>query len=142
MKYASLFITAFFYIAACSHAKDQAATENIGKNMDEQKKEVPFNKNNWQQTPHIKGKVANENDVKERRAIFTIDPKKGVLTPLNIKIPSLAYHIDQETKERILVVVIQAEQCGDKKVAGIRYSDGSEGACLLYELEFLDNYPE
>jgi hypothetical protein len=124
--------------------QSQERSEPISRNTEKMIEidQVPFNKNNWQQTPHVKGRIATDNDVKERKAVFVINPKKGIHKPIDIQIPSLAYHIDQETKERTLVVVIQAEECNNQKVAGIRYRDGNEGACLLYELEFLDRYPD
>ena len=114
MKYTSLFITAILCIAGCSRDRGETR-EDIGKIMEGQKKEIPFNKNNWQDTPHIKDRVANKNDVKERKAVFVINPKKGIHTPVDIDIPSLAYHIDQETKKEHLSSLFRQKNLTIKK---------------------------
>jgi hypothetical protein len=140
MKYLLVSAIICINIACQSQEKNEPISRNTEKMIEID--QVPFSKNNWQQTPHVKGRVATDNDVKERKAVFVINPKKGIHKSIDIQIPSLAYHINQETKEKTLVVVIQAEECDNQKVAGVRYTDGSEGACLLYELEFIDNYPD
>lgn len=89
--------------------------------------------------PHVIGRLATEMDVKNGAATFVIDGRGKEVKPLNIQIPSLAYHIDQETFEKTPVVVIQAEKVEEKKVVGIRYLEGTYGACLFRELEFVDN---
>lgn len=100
----------------------------------------PIDIDEWEQTPYLKDRVATEEDVKAGIAVFYID-SKGVdinHTPLSIKIPSLAYHVDQETSEKTLVVVVQGEQTNEEEVVGLRYLEGGNGVCLLWELEFLE----
>ncbi|WP_162055651.1 hypothetical protein [Pontibacter pamirensis] len=57
--------------------------------------------------------------------------------PLAIEAPALAYHVDRDTGERRLVVVIQGEQVDEREVAGVRYPGGGNGLCTLQELEFV-----
>jgi hypothetical protein len=81
---------------------NQRATESeIKKN---QKTEVniakPIDLKNWTEIPHISGRLATEEDVKNGNAIFLIEDKIQEHKALNIKIPSLAYHFDQDTNEK------------------------------------------
>ena len=103
---------------------------------------TPIDLNNWTETPHVSGRIATEEDVNNGNATFRIDDQGQEHKALNIKIPSLAYHTDQETNEKTPVVVIQGEQVGDQKVVGIKYLDGSDGVCLLFELEFVENFDD
>jgi hypothetical protein len=99
----------------------------------------PVSLDNWEDVLFIKGRVATEEDVKLGRAVFYINNEKSKTDhgPIDIQIPSLAHHIDQETGERTLVVVIQAEKANEQEVVGLRYFEGGNGACLLFELEFV-----
>ena len=92
---------------------------------------------NWRKLSHIKNRIATQNDVNKGDAIFQIIPKGKKHIALNIQIPSLAYLINLENKTKILVVVTQAEKAGNETVIGIKYLDGSIGACTLEELEFI-----
>jgi hypothetical protein len=74
--------------------------------------------NEWNRVPHIKERIATEQDVIEGRAVYyIIDGGHGHQT-LDIPVPSIAYHVDSETKEKTMVVVIQAEKSADKEVIG------------------------
>jgi hypothetical protein len=85
-----------------------------------------------------KNRIATEEDVKLGRAVFYIDEGDEIVhQPLNIQIPSLANHTDKETGEKNLVVVIQAERTDEQEVVGLRYFEGGNGVCLLFELEFV-----
>ena len=97
----------------------------------------PIELNNWKEVPFTKGKIATQEDIDLGKAVFRLDSKGEMHTPLEIEIPSLAYYVDQETKEKTKVVVIQGEQVGEQKIVGIRYLNGGDGACLLFELEFI-----
>ena len=97
----------------------------------------PVMLNNWQTVLYIKNKIATEQDVIDGKAVFYIGNCDGEHNALNIPIPSTAYHIDNETSEKKLVIVIQAEKANDQEVIGIRYFDGGNGICLLGELEFI-----
>ncbi len=95
----------------------------------------------WHKTPHIKNDIATEQDVKDGRAVFYIDKGKDHKI-LDIKIPSVAYQIDNKTKARTLVIVIQGEKVGKEEIVGIRYLDGGNGVCMLSELDFTEDLTE
>lgn len=94
---------------------------------------------NWTNILHVSGRLATELDIDSGAATFVIDRQGLEHKPLKIKIPSLAFHVDVDTKEKTPVVVIQGEQVGEQKVVGIKYLDGSDGVCTLGELEFVNN---
>jgi hypothetical protein len=52
----------------------------------------------------------------------------------------LAYQLVEETGEKKLVIMIQAETTGEEKVVGVRYFEGGNGVCMLHELEFTQEY--
>ncbi len=124
-----------FSLISCS---DYKSKKEINSNVDLEKivmKEIDLE--NWTDTPHLIGRLATETDVNSGAATFVIDGQGQEHKPLNIQIPSLAFHIDVDTKEKTPVVVIQGEQVGDQKIVGIKYLDGSDGVCTLGELEFV-----
>ena len=93
----------------------------------------------WEDVLFIKDRIATEEDVKLGRAVFYIE-NEGTGTEhqaLDIQIPSLAHHIDQDTGEKKLVIVIQAEKTDEQQVIGLRYLEGGNAVCLLFELEFV-----
>ncbi|WP_162052214.1 hypothetical protein [Pontibacter pamirensis] len=98
-----------------------------------------INMEEWRKTPCLKERIATEEDVEAGRAVFFIESEGTDIqhAPLDIGAPSLAYHIDQDTSEKTLVVVIQGEQVDEQEVAGVRYLDGGNGLCMLQELEFI-----
>jgi hypothetical protein len=99
----------------------------------------PIKFDNWEETNFIKGKTATEEDVKSGNAVFYIEKEEHVdQQPLDIQIPSLAYQLDEETGEKKLVVIIQAEKAGDQELVGIRYFEGGNGVCMSHELEFIE----
>ncbi|KND47082.1 MAG: hypothetical protein AB199_01480 [Parcubacteria bacterium C7867-004] len=63
----------------------------------------------------IKGIPATENDVKEGRAVFFVDPGGN---PIDMDIPQYAWHIDNETKQSTLWIIVQAEEQGGVRVFG------------------------
>ena len=75
-----------------------------------------FNFNEWNKVPHIKNRIAVEQDVIEGRAVYYINDGGQGHQPLDIPVPSIAYHVDNETKEKTIVVVIQGEKSADKEV--------------------------
>jgi len=93
----------------------------------------------WDKTPAINGRVANEDDVKKGLAIYFIKNNGVDHSAYKIELPKLAYLTDADTKKEELVVVIQVECTPQDTVAGYRNIDGGNGACMLYELNFLDN---
>lgn len=96
----------------------------------------PIDLKSWENTPAINGRTATEDDVKNGSAIYCIN--KADHEPYNIQLPKLAYLTDSDTKKKELVVVIQIESTSKDTVAGYRNISGGFGACLLYELRFLD----
>ena len=123
----------------CGQTKKSNAEENQITELNTVK---PIDIKNWTEIPHVSGRLATEEDVNNGNATFRIDDKGQEHKALNIKIPSLAYHIDQETNEKTPVVVVQGEQIGDQKIIGIKYLDGTDGVCFLFELEFVDTFKD
>ncbi|RRO25529.1 hypothetical protein [Flavobacteriaceae bacterium 14752] len=138
MKLKIIFGLIIIFIIGCGHKRSDGEPEKNQKT--EVNKAKPIDLKNWIETPHVSGRLATEEDVKNGSATFLVDDKSEEHKALNIKIPSLAYHFDQETNEKKPVVVIQGEKVGDQKVIGIKYLDGTDGVCLLFELEFVDNF--
>lgn len=102
----------------------------------------PFDLSNWEETPHVSGRVGTKEDMTEGRAVFAINGKGHEHVVLDIQIPALAYFINDESKTKELVVVIQAERAGAEEVIGIKYMNGKPAACTLAELEFIENPSE
>lgn len=71
------------------------------------------------------------------KAVFYMDNPELEHFPIDIEIPMLAYQIDRETREKTLSVVIQAEKVGKQELVGVRYFDGGNGVCALFEIEFI-----
>src|SRR3990167_5051729 len=94
-----------FFVQSCANKKTEPTK------MDEYIFE-PVELNDWKNVPFTKGRLATKEDINLGRAIFEIDPEGQEHIPLEIAIPSLAYHIDQETNEKTKVIVIQGEQVG------------------------------
>ena len=101
----------------------------------------PIELADWHQTPHIRNQIATEQDVKDGRAVFYIDTEGKDHQTLDIKIPSVAYQIDNDTKERTLVIVIQGEKADEEEIVGVRYLEGGNGVCMLSELDFSEDQP-
>jgi hypothetical protein len=97
----------------------------------------PIDLNNWNKIPFLKGRVANDEDIKFGRAIFMVEGDEH--EPIHIEIPALAFQTDEETGERRKVVMIQAERVGTDEVVGIRYIDGGDGVCMRFELDFISD---
>ena len=123
-----LILTIVFQSCADKKTESKKMTEN---------KFGPIELNDWKNIPFTKGRLATKEDIDLGKAVFQIDGKGQEHIPLEIEIPSLAYHIDQETNEKTKVVVIQGEQVGNEKVVGIRFLNGGDGVCMLFELEFI-----
>jgi len=98
----------------------------------------PVNPDNWKTVSFIKDRIAAEEDIQFGKAVFVVDSQGQEHNPMNVPIPSLAYHIDQDTSEKTLVVIIQAEVVGNQQLVGMRYMNGGNGVCLLYELEIIE----
>jgi hypothetical protein len=95
---------------------------------------------NWKQTPHIKNKVATEQDVIDGRAVFYIENGGKEHTPLNANIPFIAYQVDEESSTKTLVIAIQAEKVDGDQFVGVRYIEGGNGVCRWSELEIVEDH--
>lgn len=96
----------------------------------------------WPELPKdcfVSGRPATFEDVKKGCAAFVIG-KAGMPagTPLDIKVPQYAWHVDQESGKRAPAILIQAEESSGIKVVGFRKLD-SQGleAGLLTEMVLL-----
>ena len=59
-------------------------------------------------------------------------------TPLDIQIPQYAWHVDQASRKRTAVILIQAEESSGIKAVGYReLGSSSLGAALLSEMVLL-----
>ena len=94
-----------------------------------------FKPEEWETLPHISGRVATKDDIKNGIAVFSI--QEGSFA-LDAKLPTCVIQIDSETGTRIPAVVIQAEQAGDLVYLGLRYLSGGNGICGIDEVEQLD----
>lgn len=96
----------------------------------------------WPELPHtcfVKDRPATEEDVKKGCAAFVIKAHNQLAgTPLNIKIPQYAIHVDEKTGKEAPVVVIQAEEnAGIQAVGYAEVGSSAIGAALLRELHLL-----
>lgn len=87
----------------------------------------------------IQGRVATEKDVEEGLAAFTLKlDGKYVGIPMNILLPQYAIHIDNETKEKIQCIVIQAEINElDEFIGCVRIKDNTHLVGMKNEFIFL-----
>lgn len=125
--------------------KEPRKVETMEKNGDinsQVSKDSAIKLKDWKKTPAINGRVATTDDVKTGIAVFTIEKGGSKHKFYKMQLPRLAYLIDSETKDKELVIVIQIESTNKDTVAGYRSIDGTSGACLLYELEFIDKEAE
>lgn len=98
----------------------------------------PLGMNDWQKVSFINNQIATEEDVKIGKAVFYIKKEENIdHKPLNIQIPSLVFQLDQETGEKTLAIIIQAEKVNEEDLVGLRYFDGGNGICSLHEVEFI-----
>ena len=87
----------------------------------------------------VSGRAATQADVDAGRAVFLLQSKDvSAGTPLDIAIPQYAYHKNADTNEVTAVVIIQAEQLDDTRIAGaLDIKTGQLMAALLWEFELL-----
>lgn len=103
---------------------------------DNEHKWTAFEINSWKTIPVINGKIATESDAKNGVAVFCL---KNIAEhkAFEIDLPKLAYLTNENDNSKKLIVVIQAESTEKGVVIGYRSPNGGNGACFLYELEFL-----
>lgn len=97
-----------------------------------------ININNWMKVPHVNGRLATQEDVKNNRAIY-ISSKSEKYVPLDLDIPFLAYFINARTERKDTVVVIQANMTNDGIYTGFRsFHTGGYGTSLLKDLVLIN----
>lgn len=101
-----------------------------------------ININNWKNTPHVKGRLATLDDVKQGRAIYVSSGYKKYI-PVNLKIPFIACLIDARTERKDTIVVIQAHKIDGGIYTGYRTFHGTgEGTSLLKNLIIINKYEQ
>lgn len=98
-----------------------------------------INMNNWMNIPHVKGRYATLEDVKNGRAIYRSDEKVKYI-PVDLEIPFLALLEDPMTEIKDTIVVIQANKFKDGIYLGYKlFHNGGSGTSLLKDLTIIDN---
>jgi hypothetical protein len=84
---------------------------------------------------YVSGRPATKEDASQGKAAFSIDPSS---TAIEITIPQYAWHTDENTKERTLWIIIQAEQQNAIRAYGaINPETGAIFAGLEREFELI-----
>ncbi|WP_338480131.1 hypothetical protein VRB67_07175 [Pseudomonas trivialis] len=96
----------------------------------------------WPDLPQscfVSGRSATSEDVDSGCAAFLINVKgKAAGTPIALKIPQYAMHVDEASGKETPVIIIQAEENGDVKAVGYRELGTDQlGAALLREVRLL-----
>jgi hypothetical protein len=100
----------------------------------------PVDVKRWAETPCVSGRLSEEKDVKEGRAVFFIPGDAGTratMKPIAVKIPFCAIYRDKKKNRDIPVIAIQAEEARKMNLVGYRPLTGGSGVCLLDDLEIL-----
>lgn len=93
----------------------------------------------WQNLPHVSHRLASEADAKEGRAVFYLGNPGGISAhPYDIGLHHCAILNDEESGEKIPVIIVQAERADDVVYVGYRFLTGGNGVSFLWELELLD----
>ncbi|MBC3196488.1 hypothetical protein [Pseudomonas poae] len=96
----------------------------------------------WPDLPQscfVSGRPATSEDVDSGCAAFLINVKgKAAGTPIELKIPQYAMHVDEASGKETPVIIIQAEENGEVKAVGYRELGTDQlGAALLREIRLL-----
>lgn len=94
----------------------------------------------WNTVPRLAGRIAIEADVQVGRAVFYIEHAEQH-EAIEKELPALAY-LEKADGSAELVVVIQCERVGSKRLAGYRFFQGGNGMATLEELTFVEGEPE
>ena len=97
----------------------------------------PINMRSWSSVRFLAARVAEERDVKEGRAVFYLQDATEFAGPFSMPLPRCAW-LKEEGRQRIPVVVIQAEKTEKKIYIGYRDLVGGNGICTLEELDFVE----
>ena len=93
----------------------------------------------WKKIPVISGRISTEDEAKKGIAVFCLKNTGEEHKYFEIDLPKMAYIIDEETNEKELILAIQAEESKHGIVIGYRNPKGGNGACLLNELDFIND---
>lgn len=96
----------------------------------------------WPDLPQscfVSGRPATSEDVDSGCAAFLINVNgKAAGTPIELKIPQYAMHVDEASGKETPVIIIQAEENGEVKAVGYRELGTDQlGAALLREIRLL-----
>ena len=102
-----------------------------------------FRINSLDDIDYIKGRVANEKDFKEGKAIFYLsqDTQVNKSVPIKIGVPFFAY-LNKKSffgKKKILVIIVQAEKTVQGSVLGYLDMKKKKGVCTLEEIERIES---
>jgi hypothetical protein len=95
--------------------------------------------NRWQQTACLCGRVADEQDVKDGRAVFYLHGDEPAAY-VDIGLPHCAILLMDG--QYIPIVIIQSEIVDKKHYLGYRPMSGCNGICLFSEVQLLDKPDE
>lgn len=126
----------------------------------------PIDPATWQSIPCITGRVATEDDMEARRALFVLNytgpdgpsvgltrysafgktinepgSEQGTVTPIDIPLPRCAL-LHEDAGERYPAIAVQAEQSPRSKNVGLRFIRGGWIVRPLEKVEFLDGPTE
>ena len=89
----------------------------------------------WKRTPCLKGRPATEADIEKGIAVFAIPSGSDAQ---DIDLPVCVIQIDEESRDRIPAIAIQAERADNGVFLGVRYLEGGNGVCTIEDVEFLE----
>jgi hypothetical protein len=92
----------------------------------------------WKTVPHISGRVATEQDVKDGRAVFYVPSGSE---PYETELPLFALQTEENSKKKIPCIAIQIENTPEGTAVGVRYIDGGNGVGMANEFEFYSEVP-
>jgi hypothetical protein len=89
----------------------------------------------WRDTPHLSGRLANEEDVKAGRAVYYVDRSDFDVKPPDLDLPRCGLvRDDSGAVDPVIVVQAESHEPG-KAFVGFRPLAGGNGICTLDELE-------
>lgn len=99
----------------------------------------PIDLKRWRDTPVVHGRPANDDDVREGRAVFAV----GGDPIVEFDLPAPAIVSEEGVGEATPVIVVQVERLEDGAViVGYRIVDGGSGVAPLEDVEFLSEPDE
>ena len=131
-------------ITGCSSESPQSASDQV-KSSEADEVDMkgdlwgPIDLEDWVNTTCMRGRCATVDDVREGRAAFCMANLDEIPAwPVDLDLPQLALLKLEEGDERVVVVVIQAEESEIQQTVGVRFIEGGNAICLFEELELID----